>query len=116
MIKANGLNFNILIDIKKPNETIDSSGDTIQNFVLHFQTWASRENSTSEEKEEIESMARISSGMAEFIIRHHFGHTLPTTKMKVYENRLGFIYDIENIRIEGLNKYIVLVCKQRQQL
>lgn len=115
MIKTNGLNFNILIDIKVPTETTDASGDTIQSFQLHFQTWADRINSTSEEKEEVEAMKRTSTDMVEFIIRYPFGYTLPTSKMKVYENRLGFEYDIENIRIEGLNKYLVLVCKQRQQ-
>ena len=111
----NGLNFNVLIDIKKPTETIDSVGDTIQAFGLHFQTWADRKHSTSEETEGIEAMKRTSSDMAEFTIRFPFGFTLPTTKMKVYENRLGLEYDIENIRIEGLNKYLILVCKQKQQ-
>ena len=44
-----------------------------------------------------------------------FGILLPTTKMKITEDVLGIEYDIENIKIEGINKFLVLSCKQKQQ-
>lgn len=92
------------------------AGEPVPTWVEHYQTWAKRMPLTSQQKEQVEAMSMTSSDMCEFWIRYPKESSMPSTKMQVVEARRGSIYNIENIRIEGRNQYLILVCKQRQQL
>lgn len=117
MKKLNAGKFDTRIRIEKLTEPmVIISGDPIQTWEEHYQTWAMRTQQTASAKEEVEAMQRVSSDYTEFTIRYPLPQLIPNTKMHVFEVVSGYKYDIENIRIEGRNQYLILVCKQRQQL
>lgn len=108
--------FDTRIIVQKHGEpTPIIAGEPVPTWVEHHQTWAKRMPLTLKQKEEVEAMTMTSSDMSEFWIRYPKSASMPTTKMQVIEVSKGFIYDIENIRPEGRNQYLILVCKQRQQ-
>ena len=114
-MKVDSGKLDLRISIEAPIEGIVGGEMAIQSWELHYTTWAMRKQVTNKEKEEVEGMKRVSSDMTEFTIRYPLHKTVPTTKMRVVEVVLGFIYDIENVRVMGRNDFLVLVCKQKQQ-
>lgn len=113
-MKIDSGKLDVRLQIQVATETI-VAGEPTQTWNLYYATWAMRKQTTGNEKEEVEAMQRVSSDMTEFTIRYPFHSPIPTTKMRVVETALGFVHDIENVRIVGRNEFLVLVCKQRQQ-
>lgn len=114
-MKVDSGKLDLRISIESPVEGIVSGEMITQSWALHYTTWAMRKQVSNKEREEIEAMQRVSSDMTEFTIRHPLHKSMPTTKMRVVEVVLGFIYDIENVRALGRNDFLVLMCKQKQQ-
>ena len=114
-MKIDSGKLNIRLEIQQPVFTIQSGESIISSWTLYYKTWAMRNQVTGGEKEEVEAMQMVSSDYTEFTIRYPNHLSIPNTKMKVVETILGVEYNIENIRIMGLNQFLVLVCKQRQQ-
>lgn len=117
MKKLNAGKFDTRIRIEKLTEPVTIiAGEPVPTWEELYQTWAMRTQLTASAKEEVEAMQRVSSDYTEFTIRYPLPQLMPSTKMQVFEVVSGYKYDIENIRIEGRNQYLILVCKQRQQL
>ncbi len=113
-MKIDSGKLDVRLQIQVATETITAAGEPATTWNLYYATWAMRKQATSG-KEEVEAMQRVSSDMTDFTIRYPFHSPIPTTKMRVLETPLGFVYDIENVRIIGRKEFLVLVCKQRQQ-
>lgn len=102
------------IEIKSPNYEIISGEKIATSYSLFLKTWAARKVTPKKESEDVEAMARTSSDYTNFRIRQPPSVLMPTSLMILIESD-GQQYDIENIKPEGRNQYIILVCKQRQQ-
>lgn len=117
MKKLNAGKFDTRIRIEKLTEpVVIVAGEPVPTWEEVYTTWAMRSSLTEKDKEDVEAMQRVSSDYTEFTIRYPLPQLMPSTEMKVFEVVSGYKYDIENIRIEGRNQYLILVCKQRQQL
>lgn len=102
------------ITIKSPVFSVDSGEKIPISWDVFLTTWAERKVVTKQEKEEVEAMKRTSSDYTNWKIRIPPSIYMPTTKMILVEAG-GQEYDIENIKPEGRNQYLILVCKQKQQ-
>lgn len=102
------------IEIKSPVFGVVGGEKVATSWNSFLQTWAERKAITKKEAEEVEGMAMTSSDYTNWKIRQPPPNLMPTTTMVLVEND-GQEYDIENIRPEGRNQYLILVCKQKQQ-
>lgn len=106
--------LDVPIEIRFPNYEVVGGERIATSYSLFLTAWAARKVTQKKETEEVEAMARTSSDYTNFRIRQPPANLMPTTEMILIESD-GQEYDIENIRPEGRNQYLILVCKQKQQ-
>jgi hypothetical protein len=100
--------------IKVPVFEVVGGEKVPSSWNVFLTTWAERKPMTKKEMEGVEAMTMTSSDYTNWKIRQPPLNSMPTTTMILVEDS-GQEYDIENIRPEGRNQYLTLVCKQRQQ-
>lgn len=100
--------------IKSPVFGVVGGEKVATSWNVLLNTWAERKATPKKEKEESEAMSMTSSDYTNWKIRQPPPNLMPTTTMILVEND-GQEYGIENVRPEGRNQYLILVCKQRQQ-
>lgn len=102
------------VTIKSPVFGVVGGEKVATSWSVLLNTWAERKVLTTKEMEAVEGMTITSSDYTNWKIRQPPANLMPTTMMVLIEDS-GQEYDIENIRPEGRNQYLILRCKQKQQ-